>query len=128
MTDSRKLRDRAWAHLSDIFRGMDSEPKIMIPLIVSGLIMFFCALRLFAEKVPLESYIQNCGLAGAAFGWVLGCAMVIICFCIQLEEQTVVDAKLNFGCGIITAIVVFCWFVTITVVFLAPVAWLFRQF
>lgn len=128
MTDSRRLRDRAWAYLAEFFRDLDDEPKLMIPLILSGIIMFFASLKLFAEKIPLMEYITTCASFGAAVGWILGCVMVVVFFCVQIESGDEIDGKLNFGCGIITAVVSFLWFMTITIVFLAPVAWFIRMF
>ena len=126
--DRRPLRSRAMDQLRDLFDGMSNEPTIVIPLMVSFLIMAFCLHRLFVTNIPLGEFVQNSVLAGAAMGWVLGCLMIVICFCVQIEEQQGIDAKLNFGCGIITALIVFAWFEFITIVCMAPLAWFVRLF
>ena len=79
-----------------------------------------------AKEIHKDRYLYY--PSGAAMGWVLGCLMIVICFCIQIEEQQGIDAKLNFGCGIITALIVFAWFEFVTVVCMAPLAWFVRLF
>ena len=127
MNDSLKLKDRAMAILTRIYRDTDEDGRIMAVLIGSLLSIFVNGFMLLTTKVTPGNYVTTSLAVGFCLAWVTFFAMTLVAFVYDIQDRRnnkMPDVKANFVAGVFSGAGIMLWYYFIAIVILAPLHWI----